>query len=381
MKQVIALLTLAIFISNSSIAQPKKKKDAQAYTVIVDVSAIKPMPVTVYFNYFKMTADGFTMKGDSVEVIAGKALIKGTVAEPSLAILQTQLLGPAVRFMLAPGLIRIISGKDISTIEVPGSPYQKDLESLYNGRDEYEKKVIEPLAKEYNELIKKKDTIAAQKISTEITLAQQRSNARWKQYAIDHAKTSALSVFALKYASDSGMPGIDSVYNLLAPAFKKMPTALNIKNKADQQHIVSIGQAAPLFSQPDTSGKMVTLASFKGKYVLVDFWASWCHPCREESPFLIKAYQKYHVKNFEILSVSLDSKNGQGAWMKAIHDDKTSAWAQVSDLQGWKNVASTMYGINAIPQNYLLDPSGKIIATDLRGDELDKKLSEVLTKM
>lgn len=378
MKRAIQLSIIVFLITNLVFAQTKNKTDFRAFTVIVDVSSIQPCPGTVYFNYFKMSPEGFKMNGDSLEVISGKAIIKGKIDEPSLAILQTKILGPTGRFMLVPGITRIKIGKDASELSIPGSPYQKDLEFLFNTRDEYQKKVLEPLAMQYDSLMKKKDTLAAKLKFAEFSSARDRSNNLWKQYAIDHAKTSPLSVFSLKYAADSGLPGIDSVYNLLAPSFKKFPTAQNIKEKLDQFHKIAIGQPAPLFSQPDTSGKQIELASFKGKYVLVDFWASWCHPCREESPFLIKAYEKYHEKNFEILSISLDSKSTQSAWMKAIHDDKTSIWTHVSDLQGWKNAASTLYGINAIPRNFLVDPTGKIIATDLRGDDIEKKLSEVL---
>lgn len=138
---------------------------------------------------------------------------------------------------------------------------------------------------------------------------------------------------------------------------------------------VKVGQVAPDFSLPDPSGKMISLSSFRGKYVLVDFWASWCGPCRQENPNVVKAYQQFKGKNFTILGVSLDKTKDK--WQQAIKDDGL-AWNHVSDLKFWDSAVVPLYGINAIPTNFLLDPQGKIIAANLRGPALEAKLREVL---
>jgi peroxiredoxin len=140
---------------------------------------------------------------------------------------------------------------------------------------------------------------------------------------------------------------------------------------------VGIGRIAPDFTQNDTLGNPVSLSSFRGKFLLIDFWASWCGPCRQENPNVVAAFKKYNNKGFDILGVSLDQPTGKEKWLKAIHDDNLT-WTQVSDLKFWGNAVAAQYGIQAIPQNFLLDPNGKIIGKNLRGEALNKKLEEII---
>jgi thiol-disulfide isomerase/thioredoxin len=129
------------------------------------------------------------------------------------------------------------------------------------------------------------------------------------------------------------------------------------------------------FTQNDPSGKPVSLSSLKGKYVLIDFWASWCGPCRTEYPYIHKAYDQFKNKNFEVIGVSLDDK--KDLWLKAINDNHFD-WIQVCDFKGRQNDVAVAYGISAIPQSLLVDPNGIIIAKNLRGDDLIEKLEEVI---
>jgi thiol-disulfide isomerase/thioredoxin len=381
MKRFKKIIFLMGVISLTPLALKAQKKTPRHFIITVDVSNVEPAPSTVYLNYYSFLADGMKGSSDSATVKNGIAIFKGIVDEPTFAILQTKMFGESGRFILTDNVFNIRANRSITDLAVQGSALERDFESMMERRDYYSKE-LGALIDRYQKAMKANKPDSAAIINSSYNMLKKTMDWKvYRDYIETHAKTSALSVFALGQYSETGLSGKDTLYNLLAPAFKKFPTAIIVKSKIDMINKLEIGKVAPGFDQPDTSGHIISLSSFRGKYVLVDFWASWCHPCREESPYLLKAYQKYHDKKFDILAVSLDNQATQGAWMTAIHHDSTSVWTQVSDLKGWKNAASTLYGIRAIPQNYLLDPEGKIIATNLRGDDLEKKLSEILGEM
>jgi peroxiredoxin len=163
----------------------------------------------------------------------------------------------------------------------------------------------------------------------------------------------------------------------LSPEIQNTGEGKNLAQRMDAVKLTAIGSVAPDFTLNDPMGKPVHLSDFRGKYLLIDFWASWCGPCRKENPNVVRAYQAYKSKNFEILGVSLDNKNAKQAWLNAIEKDKLT-WPQVSDLNGWQNAVAIQYNIMTIPQNILLDPAGVIVAKNLRGEALPAKLSELL---
>jgi peroxiredoxin len=172
---------------------------------------------------------------------------------------------------------------------------------------------------------------------------------------------------------------LDSLFNGLSPELKNTEAAHVFVNSLNELKHTAVGVTAPDFTQNDENGQPVTLSSFRGKYVLLDFWASWCGPCREENPNVVKAYDRFKNKNFTILSVSLDKADGKNSWLAAIKNDGLT-WTQVSDLKFWSNGAALLYYVTSIPSNFLIDPNGKIIARDLRGQDLENKLEEVLGK-
>ena len=165
----------------------------------------------------------------------------------------------------------------------------------------------------------------------------------------------------------------DKLYRKLDRAVRNSKPGQALRKSIDGFMAVRTGATAPLFEAPDTAGNMIKLKDFRGKYVLLDFWASWCGPCREENPNVVKAYEQFRDRGFTIVGISLDQPGKREAWIKAIHDDGL-AWYHVSDLAYWKNAVAQLYSIRSIPQNFLLDPQGKIIGANLRGEALIQKL-------
>lgn len=204
---------------------------------------------------------------------------------------------------------------------------------------------------------------------------------------IDTCRSAVASSFAVGYVAK--VPG-DKVEKTVAGLGKRFPASSAVavvvakfngdrenakRSPAPPAHIPQPGDIAPEITMPDTEGKIFSLSSLRGKYVLVDFWASWCGPCRDENPNVVKAYNQYSNKNFTVLGVSLDKK--KEAWLDAIKTDGLN-WKHISDLKQWDSEAQKLYQFQGIPYNVLVDPQGKILAVSLRGEELESKLAEVL---
>ncbi len=219
----------------------------------------------------------------------------------------------------------------------------------------------------------------------------QQSFANYKNYIvhfIDTVSDPVVAMFALGYTQGTDENKLKPVITKLANRYPNHQGIITLVNEYNKQSTIekqtepttptigpAIGSLAPELKMNDTNDKPFSLSSLRGKYVLVDFWASWCGPCRRENPNVVAAYNKYKNKNFTILGVSLDED--KAAWLEAIQKDKLT-WQHISDLKYWSSAAVGLYGFDGIPFNVLVDPSGKIIAKELRETDLDKTLNEVL---
>ncbi|MFN2457344.1 MAG: redoxin domain-containing protein [Chitinophagaceae bacterium] len=302
----------------------------------------------------------------------GTFIIKGAVPEPGLYLLVLGAEQPQHIYLENKNITISGSQKDIKNIKINGSISHKDFEVFKN--------TFTPLMGELNvvaadinqtadvkkrEALMKKHELLVNIIKTEVGnfVAAKRSSF-----------VSPFLLFVTAQTYDDPLL-TEQRFQILDSSIRNSQIGKNLYQFIQYNKVGAVGTNAIDFSQPDVNGKPVTLSSFKGKYVLLDFWASWCRPCREENPNVVKVYQKFSNKNFTVLGVSLDKE--KEPWIKAIQKDGLT-WTQVSDLQLWSNEVAVMYRVQGIPQNFLIDPNGKIIAKNLRGPELESKLCQFL---
>lgn len=319
-----------------------------------------------------------------VQVLNGKFSMKGTLTEPApgyISLTADYKKDPAQskQFILDKGRIRIqINGK-LADAMVSGSKAQDDLQRFNASHVPYFNKL-----KELNEAsaMLSQAGVSADSISSRFYVPLRDAGRAAAASQRDFVKNNPSAFMSLllipeivKVSNDYFES--DSLFKLLDAEITAGATAKTIRGYIETGKKVSVGASAPDFALSDTSGKKVHLSSLKGKYVLLDFWAAWCKPCRRENPNILKAYTIFKDKGFTVFGVSLDRERKN--WVKAILQDNLS-WQQVSDLKYWSSEAALLYGVRRIPGNFLLDPEGKIIARNLMGPDLVEKLNEVLAE-
>ena len=262
---------------------------------------------------------------------------------------------------------------DPASLKIEGSSDSKEMLKLEKLMEEYQL-TVNSLNEQYYEAMSKNDAETIKKIQLDAMAleAQQAEKVKAMISSMGDSFASLAAIGLLNPKND--FPFIDELIARLNSNYPGTSSIMQMKQQLDEMRALSVGQVAPDFELPDPNGKMVKLSDLRGKYVLIDFWAAWCKPCRQENPNVVRLYNQYKDKGFEVFGVSLDRTKED--WVKAIADDGLT-WTHVSDLKYFNSAAAELYKIEAIPATYMIDPEGKIIARDLRGPSLENKLAEL----
>ncbi len=357
----VIIITLELFACTS----PKRT----SFTIKGNVKGLSKGKV-----FLQKKQEGKFVTLDSTDLKQGQFSFKGKVDLPEMYFIIIPKGKSIIPFFIENSDMNFkvyIDSLDQSTIK--GSQTQQEYESFLDKSDNYNNKIHNIFLK-YKEAKKVHNKTLMDSLISAIDSLYKNKREFIKKYVLKNNKTVVSPYLALTNAYQFNLKELDSITNNFDKSLEGSIYVKNLRERIKILQRVSVGHPAVDFTLNDTTGNPVSLSSFKGKYLFIDFWASWCKPCRFKNPNLLALYKKYKNKGFDIIGVSFDTK--KDAWEKAIKEDKLS-WTQVSDIKGWENLAGRLYGIRKIPQNVLLDKDGIIIAKNLKIKDLEKKLKSI----
>jgi len=368
-KLFLLVLGSAMFLGACDLLKSDKN---QAYTIDATIRGIEDS--TSIFLYVRK--DGEMTILDTVALKDSKAQFKGVVESPEMMYINIGTTNKAVNLFVENSKIQVsVHADSLDKAVVTGSKTQDDFMAF--------KKALEPIDQRSDDLNQRYqvamatgDTAAIRQIQIDADQLWPDQTATINAFIVDK-NSSFLTPYIIRnyLVFEMEVGQLDSMLSKLDTTVHSSPDYKFLADRVAVMQKVAIGQPALDFALNDPAGTPVAISSFKGKYLLIDFWASWCGPCRKENPNVVKLYNDFNDKGFEIIGVSFDDDRGK--WLKAIDDDKLT-WPHVSDLQGWGCEAGKLYAVNSIPATVLLNREGVIIAKNLRGDALRKKLEELL---
>ena len=383
MKKILLLATVTLALYSCS-----KVADGE-YLITGKVKGMKTGMVFLQ----KEGPDGMSLVNiDTVKIVDEKFEIKGKVDEPAISMIEIQKVNGKIPFILEHGEITLDVDKDSIFKSKIGGTYSNDEFSKFNDESAKIRKRIQKSVMDFqmknmtamNDARKNNDTVTINSLRKQYDVLQKDMTDYTFNYPRTHPKSfiSVLITQAMFSNPKFKSQEIETIFNSLDASLKKTKPGKKIKENLDTvkkqlstKKTVSVGLVAPDFKAPTPEGTLTSLKENLGKVTLLDFWASWCPPCRAENPNVVALYNEFHNKGLNIISVSLDEQADK--WKEAIAKDKLT-WTQVSNLKEMKDPIAVQYGVTQIPTTFLIDATGKIVAIDLRGEELKAKVSALL---
>lgn len=363
MRTLLAILVLALTIVSCQMTKDE-------FSIKGTIAGVETGKV-----YLQKIVDGRPQSIDTSEVVDGKFSFTGKMVLPDIRILRLNEKDYFAQLFLDNSTIKVAAKKDsLRATKITGSPTQ-DIFQVYLTELARLNKEVASLQAKYQTAMSNGNTDEAKKAEIDFNAMMENMKFFTKNFVKEH-NTSVVAAYLtlVQLAPQLEGPELDSIVAKFPAEISQSEFVIKLKEMAEVLKKTSIGVVAPDFTMNDPAGNPVSLSSLRGKVVMIDFWASWCAPCRQENPNVVKLYQKYHANGFEIIGVSLDRTKEE--WVKAIADDQLS-WVHVSDLKYWQNTAARLYSVSSIPQTYLLDKDGKIIAKGLKSEGLAAKLNEL----
>lgn len=320
---------------------------------------------------------------DTAFVKNGKFEFKGKAKEIEIAYLQIEDLQGKIPFVLENQKITITAYKDSLQASKIGGSYNNDELTKFNKEFENFQKKINKFQTVNSDAFmaaqQANDTETMTKISEDYMALEKEFTVFTNAYVTENPNSFVTLMLLAQMVNnpDADFTKVKADAEALAPELKSTKIGLEIQEKLKSLSSTSVGQMAPDFSAPNPEGKIVSLKESLGKVTLIDFWASWCGPCRRENPNVVALYNEFHDKGFNIIGVSLDKEDKKDEWIKAIEVDKLT-WTQISNLKFWQDPIAKQYNVQGIPATFLLDAEGRIVAKNLRGAELRAKVAELL---
>jgi peroxiredoxin len=375
MKKIILIALSAIFLISCN---------SSSYKVVGEIKGL-PEGTKVFLEKQDKVSQTGIKTVDTVKIEKGKFVFEGSATEPELHFIQVENVNGKVPFILENGNVSVIVNKDsVNTSKLSGT-FNNDALSNYNeGMKKVQKKMMAFQQKNMATMqaaSQTNDTVTMNKLRKEYNVFTDEFKTESEKFIVKNPK-SIISVLLINTMFAEMEPKLDKIkklYDGLDAEVKESKVGKEIKTSLDKIDAVAVGQKAPEFSAKNPDGKMISLKESLGKVTIIDFWASWCAPCRQENPNVVALYNEFHAKGLNIVGVSLDKEGEASKWKDAIAKDKLT-WSHVSNLKFWEDPIAISYGVKSIPAMFVLDASGKIVAKDLRGAELKAKIAELLSK-